>query len=450
MNNAVTPEALAGQFPDFSSSNPELDRTYVYRKFSFASHIKKAGEYHVVTEFLPDVPWAGKYNTISCAALHHFNEGRWLANPEYLESYADFWCSEGDPMLYSFPAAEGIASLCRVTGNNSLLRKHYKALAELHDKWVSGHCRGDGLFYQIDDRDGMEYSISGSGKRPTINSYMYAEKSILSEIAFMSGDFAAAAGYKKDAAKLAELINSELWNEDIGIYATLSEDSGLQNVRELIGYIPWCWHIPPAGRESAFAFLKTPDCFQAKYGLTTADRSHPEYMRPYHHECLWNGPVWPFATTQTLNAVISLLHNYRQSVISNSDFTDMLTVYASSQKDEDQSTYVDENLDPDTGIWLARSILRARNCPDRGCHYNHSAFIDLVLTGICGIIPSLGDSLTIAPLGDSLDYFKVGNVIYHKHEISIEWDKKSGLTVKKDGKIQTEQSSCKPVIININ
>lgn len=26
---------------------------------------------HVVTEFLPTVPWAGRYNTIPCAAGHH-------------------------------------------------------------------------------------------------------------------------------------------------------------------------------------------------------------------------------------------------------------------------------------------------------------------------------------------------------------------------------------------
>ena len=33
----------------------------------------------------------------------------------------------------------------------------------------------NGLFYQIDDRDGMEFSAGGSGARPTINSYMYGD-----------------------------------------------------------------------------------------------------------------------------------------------------------------------------------------------------------------------------------------------------------------------------------
>ena len=45
----------------------------------------------VITEVLPNVPWAGKYNTINCPAAHHFYEGRWLHNTRYLASYAKFW-----------------------------------------------------------------------------------------------------------------------------------------------------------------------------------------------------------------------------------------------------------------------------------------------------------------------------------------------------------------------
>ena len=35
-------------------------------------YLKETPEGFVITEFLPDVPWAGKYNTISCPAGHHF------------------------------------------------------------------------------------------------------------------------------------------------------------------------------------------------------------------------------------------------------------------------------------------------------------------------------------------------------------------------------------------
>jgi hypothetical protein len=45
--------------------------------------------------------------------------------------------------------------------------------------------------------------------------------------------------------------------------------------------------------------------------------------------------------------------------------------------------YVDENLNPLTGEWLARAKkLRKAGFYDRGAHYNHSGYADLVITGL--------------------------------------------------------------------
>ena len=158
-------------------------------------------------------------------------------------------------------------------------------------------------------------------------------------------------------------------------------------------------------------------------------------MKPFHHECLWNGPVWPFATAQTLTAMIEYLQTAEQPAVTPADFTKLLLQYAYSHRDEDGSPYLDENMDPDTGIWLARSILRewGREDQTRGCHYNHSTFIDLVMTGICGIRPAADDKLVIRPLGTSLDHFAVTDVRYHGHTVGIVWDKTEGLTVTLDG-----------------
>ena len=48
--------------------------------------------------------------------------------------------------------------------------------------WETTNLKENGLFYQIDDRDGMEYSISGNGMRPTINSYMCGDAKAISKI----------------------------------------------------------------------------------------------------------------------------------------------------------------------------------------------------------------------------------------------------------------------------
>src|SRR5208337_2093655 len=96
-------------------------------------------------------------------------------------------------------------------------------------------------------------------------------------------------------------------------------------------------------------------------GLTTAERRHARFMSDYTHEGLWNGPSWPFATSQTLTAMANLLANYRQDYVSNKDYLELLRIYCRSQHlkpaDGKVIPFVDENLNPDTGEWLTRSIL---------------------------------------------------------------------------------------------
>jgi len=419
-------------FPQFQSSDPELNITYNYRCELYQRHVKETPAGHVITEFLPDVPWAGVYNTISCAASHHFRDGRWMHETGVLEEYAQFWCTEGNPRLYSFPIVDSILSLTKVTGNYFTADMLYPKLAEIHQEW-DDHKKENGMYWQHCGYDGMEYSISGHGIRPTLNSYMYADKVSLSRLAERTGDTAQAKRYRSEADTLRMQINTRLWNDAIGMFSVLSDAGELQNVREQIGFIPWIYGIPTPGKDSCFRYLLDPDCFLSPHGLRTADVSHPDYMVPANHECLWNGPIWPFATAQTLTAVIEYLHTAENPTITPVEFMRLLLLYAYSHRDTDGTPWLDENMDPDTGVWLAREIMRNWNRPGkdatRGQHYNHSSFIDLVMTGICGIRPAEGERLVIHPLGTSLNSFSVSDVQYHGHTIDIQWAKTTGLRV---------------------
>ena len=200
-------------FPLFEISDKEIEEIYYFRWNVFYRHIKKTSHGYVVTEFLPEVPWAGIHNTISCAAAHHFYEGRWLYDREILSDYARFWLSEGaEPRKYSFPIADAIYRCCEVWGDFSLATELYDPLCKNYKEWEISHRTENGLFYQTDNRDGMELSISGNGLRPTINSYMYADALAISRIANLKelGDDAEA--YQKKADELKRLINEELWD----------------------------------------------------------------------------------------------------------------------------------------------------------------------------------------------------------------------------------------------
>lgn len=441
------------QFPEFSSSSDVLDEIYRYRETVFQKHIREIPGGHVITEFYPPVPWAGLYNTISCAASHHIRDGRWLTDPTPVCEYARFWLRpEAPTRVYSFPLADSVTELTKVTGDMSFADELYEGLRDNYEEWCKSHRRKNRMFYQNDGYDGMEYSVSGSGLRPTVNSYMFADARALSEIAARTGRTEDAEYFDSETAFLRQAINSMLWNPRHGFYETAYEDGSCSDVREQIGFVPWIYGIPPEGedREKAFGQLWDENGFYGVYGPTTAERRSSGFMKEFDHECLWNGPSWPFATTQTLSAMITLLQNYEQNAVADEDFMRLLTIYAKSQHDGDRP-YIDENLDADTGRWIARDILKEWNAPSagRGADYNHSAFIDLVIRGVCGLMPKNGSELTVAPLGTSLDEFTLRGVHIHGHTVDVLWSRAAGLRVYADGMLRASNKDGSRVTLTL-
>lgn len=421
--------------PLLDISDETIQQIYYFRWHTYCKHIKETPAGYVVTEFKPDVWWAGIYNTISCPIGHHFYEGRWLHDKKYINDYARFWFTDGaEPRRYSTWIGDALYALCMVSGEFEIVEGLYDGLKANYEEWEKSNLHDNGMFRQIDDRDGMEYSISGNGCRPTINSYMYGDAAALSKIAKRLGNDTEADFYDAKATLLRNLINNMLWDENAVFYKNLAEKDGykLADVREQIGYIPWYFNIPQESMSEAWKFLNDENYFAAPYGPTTAERNHPEFMKSFDHECLWNGPSWPFATTQTLVAMANLLNNYNQEYISKDDYFNLLKTYSKCHyltEDEKTVPFIDEDLDPFTGEWIARKILIETE-PDpvyahRGKDYNHSGYCDLVLSGLAGVRPREDDVLEINPMfeADNLTYMCADGIMYHGHNICIMWDK---------------------------
>ncbi len=205
--NAEAMRFLSDNIPLFECPDKDFERTYYFRWWTFRKHVKKTPDGYVITEFLPDVPWSGKHNTISCAAGHHFHEGRWLRDPKYLNDYAVFWFRGGaSPRSYSFPAADAIWARYRVNLDRGVMLDLLDDLVANYEAWEERRLEGDGLFWQVDDRDGMEVSVGGSGKRATINSYMYGDARAIAEMARLADRKELAGQYDAKADKLRELV----------------------------------------------------------------------------------------------------------------------------------------------------------------------------------------------------------------------------------------------------
>ena len=113
---------LENNIPLFDCPDEDFRRTYYFRWWMYRKHVKRTEDGYVVTEFMPPVGWAGKHNTISCPAAHHFYEGRWLHDPQVMDEYATFWLRKGGALRsYSFWIADAYYNRNLVTPNDAFL-----------------------------------------------------------------------------------------------------------------------------------------------------------------------------------------------------------------------------------------------------------------------------------------------------------------------------------------
>ena len=453
IDNAHALDWLRENAPRIECPDAAIESAFYFRLWTFRKHVKPTPDGVVVTEFLPPVPWDSLHNVIVAAVGHHVDEGKWLKNRrEVLEDYlALFLTQKASPFAYSTWLCYSVWQYCRFLNDYTFGLKHLEDMVWYYTQMAQEHATDTGLYWSIDNWDAMEVSISGSdlerkatrGLRPTLNSYMAANAFAISQFARLAGKQELAREYDKEYLRLRDLMLDRLFDGEFfkachstdggRTYPELSQLSLWNDVRELIGYVPWCFDLVPPGHSRAFLHLKSKEGFLCQFGLTTAEQRHPRFLFGYRHSCLWNGYVWPFATTQTLNAVRGALKIDAPDHVSWDDYYQMLRTYADShhriRSDGSRVFWIDEVRHPWYDVWESRHILKARGWPenhgpmDRGRDYNHSTFCDLVLGGLLGIDFVQG-ALQVDPhVPQEWEYFKVENLWHNNKEYRIVFDR---------------------------
>ena len=418
---------MAGNVPLFDCPDKDFNDIYYFRWWSLRKHLKRTPAGWGMTEFLVPRSYADRYNLIACAIGHHVMESRWLRDSTYLHQILRTWYfgNDGGPMSkknkFSSWNPAAIYEAYKVSGDKDFLKSLLPSLDTEYNYWKDSHRLSSGLYWQEDVRDGMEESISGARKkqfaRPTINSYMYGNAKALAAVHRMFGDAQKSSFYDSEATGLKNLINEHLWNKEQQFYETLQGDTSA-HAREAIGFIPWYFHMPDGNGPYDQAWLQVLDekGFSAPYGLTTAERRHPQFRSHGVGTCEWDGAIWPFASSQTLTAMANYLNDYPNPVLSDSTFFRQMKLYVESQHLRGRP-YIGEYLDEKNGAWLMGDRERSR-------YYNHSTFNDLMITGIAGLRPQSDGSLIVNPLipVGKWKFFCLDNVNYHGHAVTIVWD----------------------------
>lgn len=441
---------MAEEIPILECPDKDIERTYYFRWWTYRKHIKNTNDGFVISEFLPNVPWAGRHNVINAPVGHHINEGRWLKNAhKYLDDYINLMLSDAEDVKshqYSSWLIYAILDYYKVAGFGKNLRGLLDKACAYHSVWEEKQLLSNGMFWSTDLPDCMEFSISGRngfeetrGIRPTLNSYMYADRTAIAEIAEMLGEDEIEQEYRKKADNLRALINENLYYR--GFYRAFHNKNGDMNfdfdwnkatsVRELLGYIPWMFDIPVKKDDAAFDLLTDKSAFYAKMGLTTAEQSHERFLYKAEHECTWNGYVWPYATSQTLTALRNYFTRYSNEQRYKDMFVVLLKQYAKSHTIMDETgrekPWIDEMLHPYKKEWTTRKWLEEHNYPqkkgpfERGKDYNHSTFCDLVITGLAGVRNDREEFYIEPNIPGEWDYFKLSNLWFRGECYTIEY-----------------------------
>jgi hypothetical protein len=425
--NAQSWEWMKTNIPFFECPQDNFEEIYYYRWWTLRKHIKQTPLGYAFTEFLIPRTYADKYNLISSALGHHIMEARWLHDTSYINSDIRIWYrgNEGKPVkklrFYSSWAIFSSYNKYLVDGNKQFITSFLPDFISEYKAWEIEKRLSNGLYWQFDVRDAMEETISGGRKeknaRPSINSYMFGNAYAIAEIAKITAkpDIAQTFRYKADTLK--HLVQTHLWQSDSLFFEVVKDSNKTANVREAIGFLPWYVNLPDSGYEIAWKQVTDNKGFLAPFGLTTAERRHPEFRTHGCCKCEWDGAIWPFATSQTLTAMANLLNNYKQTFVNDSNYFRLMELFVESQYYRGRP-YIGEYLDESTGYWLKGDQERSR-------YYNHSTFCDLVISGLVGLRPRADNMIEINPLipKNKWDWFCLDNVLYHGKILTIFWDK---------------------------
>ena len=289
----------------------------------------------------------------------------------------------------------------------------------MYDEWADHYDSTKNLYYIPAMPDATEYTIAsvdasggtggfddGEAYRPTINSYMYGNARAIARVAAMKGDISTSQEFLRRADKLKRNVEKYLWNDSLRHFTDRFKVNN-QYVhywdfirgRELAGLIPWYFDLPADKDSFNLAWKHIIDTTQllGAYGFRTNEPSYEYYFKQFvyfqgQRGSQWNGPSWPYQTSQVLTAMANFLNDYNQRIVTVSDYVKSLRLFARQHYLPNGKLNLVENYDPNIGGPIVYYYWSN--------HYNHSSFNNLVISGLCGIRPSPGDTLSINPLVD--------------------------------------------------
>jgi len=254
------------------------------------------------------------------------------------------------------------------------------------------------------------------------NTYRISSNTFMTAAAFALSKMAEVLGRpeKEELLKRGEALKKsifeKLWNKDEHFFDEVTLDGKRVVGKESVGLAPWSFLLPSddEGFAKAWEYSLDEGVFLSKFGITSLEKKSPHYLQPFIHGCLWNGPVWPYTFSLILCGMANLLHDYRNHGINKEDYFELIKRYALCHFDNfsESDLVLREDHHPEENHWIAQAR-----------EYNHSTFIDNILSGLLGVRPE-EDVIVIDPIvPDSWDYLCVEDISLSGCLLTLVYDK---------------------------
>lgn len=190
-NASNNKDFLVKNIPYFDSSNDTINKVYNYRWWMISKHLREYDDPHdhrkywVITEFFGNPAWGSLSGAITCPVGHQFYDVRWLRDPKYLRSYAEYFMqgsasrlnqrengnfltklSRPESLHFSSWMIDGIESYLKIHPDHDWTRSILPDL-ERHQQMLdslftvkNSKAKTDGMYKILDLYDGMEFSLS--------------------------------------------------------------------------------------------------------------------------------------------------------------------------------------------------------------------------------------------------------------------------------------------------
>jgi len=310
--------------------------------------------------------------------------------------------------------------------------------------------------------DGFPKDAKGATKalleRVDVAAYQYMNAVGVSRLCRRAGDTEGEREFAGLAENIRTSVLAEMWDPETRFFYDIRESDGAKAlVKNVVGFDPFMAGIASEEHLAAFDHLWDPEEFWTPWPVPSVSIDCPAFAPDASwfgdhikgpHGAVWNGPTWPFTDSTVLMALANATRTAGHRF--DSRWAELLRRYTRLQfrnRDIDLPMVV-EHHNPLTGEEISQEE-----------DYFHSSWIDLVVTGVGGIVPSEDAILRLDPIDCGLGFFHLRGVPFRGREVDISWldpgrfegtpDLPSGFIVRVDGRLVADRERLEPVEIDL-